>query len=100
MSRRTTPRISRGKLVNPLSPTVLKNEKRSNQAAGVTVKYGSVDEQNEAKMPDVPMKVHFTEELSFRDLGRFRPSPLGQTLMGLVRFVWRRKKRGNRSIRG
>ena len=60
------------------------------------MKYASIDVKKSAKMPPVPIKIHFTQQLISRDLRRFRPSHLIRMFTGLLRFVsWGENRKTN-----
>ena len=57
------------------------------------MKHGCIDGKKSAKMPPVPIKIHFTYQFISRDLRRFRPSPLVQMFVGLMQIASSKAKR-------
>ena len=56
------------------------------------MKYGCIDGKKSAKMPPVPIKIHFTYQFISRDLRRFRPSPLVQMFVMSMKIALLKKK--------
>ena len=61
--------------------------------------YGYIDVKKSAKIPPVPIKIHFTYQLISCDLRRFRLSPLVQMFMKLMQ-IHLSKKNENKITRG
>ena len=57
------------------------------------MKCGCIDVKKSAKMPPVPIKIHFTYQFISRDLRRFRPSPLVQMFVRSMQVALLKKKK-------